>query len=71
MATHKVAAGQVWLAQSTGQMYLVTRIYSQLFDDYAVLRRVGGEDTVRIKLQSGHSEGPLPGFALQSAGALD
>lgn len=71
MASHKVAAGQVWLAQSSGQMYLVTRTYSQLFDDFAVLRRVGGDDTVRIKLQPAHPEGPLPGFALQKANALD
>lgn len=71
MAPHKVAAGQVWLAQSSGQTYLVTRTYAQLFDDYAVLRQVGGEDTVRIKLQPAHAEGPMPGFVLQSAGALD
>lgn len=71
MAMHKVAAGQVWLAQSSGQMYLVTRTYSQLFDDYAVLRRVGGDDTLRVKLQSAHAEGPLPGFVLQVANALE
>lgn len=71
MAPHKVAAGQVWLAQSSGQTYLVTRTYSQLFDDFAVLRRVGGDDTLRIKLQPAHAEGPLPGFVLQVANALE
>lgn len=71
MAPHKVAAGQVWLSQSSGQMYLVTRTYSQLFDDFAVLRRVGGDDTVRIKLEPARADGPMPGFALQVANALD
>lgn len=71
MATHKVAAGQVWREQASGQMFLVTRIYSQLFDDYAVLRKVGSEETLRMKLQPSHAEGPMPGFAHQSTGALD
>lgn len=64
MARSNIAPGQIWRQEATGAHYLVTRVYSELFDRYAVLRRVEGEETFRLKLRSGAV--PLPGYAQES-----
>ena len=62
MAVKKILLGQVWKKDATGDNYLVTKLYSEAFSTYAMLRRVNGEDVMRIKVeQSGDSAG-LKGF---------
>ncbi|MHB8734973.1 MAG: hypothetical protein ACYC6M_06685 [Terriglobales bacterium] len=66
MAT--VAPGQIWREETTGTHYLVVRVYSELFDNYAVLRQTEGEATRRVKLAKNPVQ-PLPGF-VQESGAF-
>jgi hypothetical protein len=70
MAKASVAPGQIWRADSTGVHYLVTRIYSELFDEFAVLRCTDGQtttETLRVKIRNNDPRGPLPGYT-QEAG---
>jgi hypothetical protein len=60
-----IAAGQIWRQDATGSHFLVTRVYAELFDRFAILRRVEGEETVRLKLRPGSA--PLPGYTQESA----
>lgn len=64
MARTNIAPGQIWRQDATGVHYLVTRVYSELFDRYAILRRVEGEETFRLKLRAGAM--PLPGYTQES-----
>ena len=66
MAKHRVAAGQIWREKATGTDFLVTRVYAQLFEEIAVLRQVGGEESRRVKLAPAAPEGPLAGYVQQS-----
>lgn len=63
-----VAPGQIWREQATGTHFLVVRVYSELFDHFAVLRPTEGETTRRIKLARPPAP-PLPGF-VQESGAF-
>jgi hypothetical protein len=56
--------GQVWRNNASGDNYLVTRIYQEVFTTYAVLRKVGDETggTVRVKVQKGADGVTLPGY---------
>lgn len=66
MSKSKVAAGQIWRQDATGVHFLVTRVYNELFDQFAILRRVEGEETMRLKVQGRDLQHPLPGFTQES-----
>ncbi|MBI4467659.1 MAG: hypothetical protein HY656_09595 [Acidobacteria bacterium] len=59
-----VLLGQVWQNSSTGENYLVTKTYQEVFSTYAVLRKVGDETggTVRVKVQKTAEGVALPGY---------
>ncbi len=38
MAVKNIKLGQVWRQDATGQDHLVTKVYSEVFSQYAVLR---------------------------------
>ena len=38
MAVKSIKLGQVWRQDSSGQDYLVTKVYSEVFSQFAVLR---------------------------------
>jgi len=59
-----VLMGQVWRNDASGDNYLVTRIYQEVFTTLAVLRKVGDEagGTVRVKVQKGGEGVTLPGY---------
>jgi hypothetical protein len=48
----------------TGDNWLVTKVYSELFASYAVLRKVGGTDADlrRVKVGKSADGATLPGF---------
>ena len=54
MAVKSIQLGQVWRKDENGQDYLVTKLYSEVFTQYAVLRpaEVNAPDapTVRVKV---------------------
>ena len=59
-----ILIGQVWKNQQSGEKYLVTRIYKEVFSTYAVLRKVGQEnaDGTRVKVGKSAEGAVLPGY---------
>jgi len=61
-----VQAGQVWRNDSSGANFLVTKVYSELFTQYAMLRPANVSapqaDTVRVKIARENEGMTLPGY---------
>jgi hypothetical protein len=64
VAVPSIQLGQVWQLEATGENWLVTKVYSEVFTSYAVLRKVGGmdADVRRVKVQKAADGVGLPGF---------
>ena len=64
MAVSSIQLGQVWRASDTGETWLVTKVYSEVFASYAVLRKVGGgdNDVRRVKVDKSAEGVGLPGY---------
>jgi hypothetical protein len=64
LAVSSILLGQIWQLQATGDNWLVTKVYSEVFTSYAVLRKVGGgdADVCRVKVGKGADSVELPGF---------
>lgn len=59
-----IQLGQVWQNTQSGENYLVTKTYQEVFTTVAVLRKVGDETggTVRVKVQKSGDGVTLPGY---------
>ena len=66
MAVESIKLGQVWRLIESGDYWLVTKVYSEVFTSYAVLRKVGGsdQDVRRVKVEKSVKGVALPGFSL-------
>lgn len=66
MSVKSILLGQVWRNDQTGQDYLVTKIYNEVFTQYAMLRTANAAaaqtDTVRVKIQKTAEGATLPGY---------
>ena len=62
MSVRKILLGQVWRKDATNETYLVTKLYNEVFSTYAVLRKIGGEELLRIKVEKQGDSALLPGF---------
>jgi hypothetical protein len=63
MAVAKIQAGQVWRSDETGEDWLVTKVYSEAFASYAMLRRAGrGDEVRRVKVSNSPQGAALPGY---------
>jgi hypothetical protein len=64
VAVPSIRLGQVWRLQATGDNWLVTKVYSEVFASYVVLRKVGGgdDDVRRVKVERAPEGVALPGF---------
>ena len=64
MPVPSIQLGQLWKLNDTGDTWLVTKMYSELFASYAVLRKVGGTDADvrRVKVDKGSDSATLPGY---------
>ena len=64
MAVASIQLGQLWRLNETGDYWLVTKQYSEVFASYAVLRKVGGsdQDVRRVKVEKSAEGVSLPGF---------
>ena len=62
MSVKKILLGQVWRKDGTNDTYLVTKLYSEVFSTYAVLRKIGGEEILRIKVEKQDNGSTLPGY---------
>jgi len=74
VAVKNIKLGQVWRQESSGQDYLVTKVYSEVFSQYAVLRlaEVTAPDTptVKVKVTKSADGVTLPGFSFTQEGAF-
>ena len=62
MAVKKILLGQVWRKDDTNDTYLVTKVYNDVFTTYAMLRKVGGEEVMRVKVEKEGALSVLRGF---------
>ena len=62
MAVKKILLGQVWRKDDTSDTYLVTKLYNEVFSTFAVLRKVGGEGVLRVKVEKQGDLSLLRGF---------
>jgi hypothetical protein len=60
----KIQIGQLWKKADTGDIYLVTRIYSEALSTVVVLRKSGAESeaTIRVKADKTAQGQNIPGF---------
>ena len=74
MAVKAVKLGQVWRKDEDGKDYLITKVYSEVFTQYAVLRpaAVTAPDapTVRVKVAKSADGISLPGFTFTQEGSF-
>ena len=66
MAVKSIQLGQVWRNDQTAQNYLVTKVYTEVFTQWAILRiadsTAASTDTVRVKVQKSGEGATLPGY---------
>ena len=62
MAVKKILLGQVWRKDNTNDTYLVTKVYSEVFSTFAMLRKTQGEEVLRVKIQKQGDLSFLRGF---------
>jgi hypothetical protein len=74
MAVKSIQLGQVWRQDSSGQDYLVTKLYSEVFAQFALLRpaEVTAPDapTVKVKVAKSPTGASLPGFTFTQEGSF-
>ena len=66
MSVKTIQLGQVWRHNTDSLNYLVTKVYSEVFTQYAILRRADAtaatSDTTRVKIQRTSDGVTLPGY---------
>jgi hypothetical protein len=74
VAVKSIKLGQVWRKDADGKDYLVTKVYSEVFAQYAMLRpaEVNAPDapTVRVKVAKSADGASLPGFTFTQEGSF-
>jgi len=74
MAVKSIQLGQVWRSDADGQDYLVTKVYSEVFTQFAVLRPAGltapDAPTTRVKVTKGSDGAALPGYTFTQEGSF-
>jgi len=66
MAVKAIQAGQVWRNDEDGNNFLVTKVYTEVFTQYAMLRpanvRAPQAETIRLKVVKTEDGIALPGY---------
>ncbi len=66
MSVKSIQLGQVWRNDTDALNYLVTKVYSEVFTQYAILRRADATaasgDTTRVKVSKTAEGVTLPGY---------
>jgi hypothetical protein len=66
MSVKSIQLGQVWRNDQDGRNYLVTKLYNEVFSQFAMLRPADATaattDTVRIKVAKTADSATLPGY---------
>jgi hypothetical protein len=65
MSVRKIQLGQLWKQDATGDIYLVTRLYSEALNTVVVLRKSGseGEAQLRVRVERGGRGQTIVGFS--------
>ena len=65
MSVTKIQVGQLWKQDTSGDIYLVTRLYSEALNTVAVLRKSGaeGEAQLRVRVERSSKGQTLVGFS--------
>ena len=65
MGVNKIQIGQLWKKNGTGDIYLVTRLYSEALNTMVILRKSGAEEQaqVRVRVQHAGTGQTIPGFS--------
>jgi hypothetical protein len=65
MAIVKIQIGQLWKKNDTGEIFLVTRVYSEALSTVAILRKSGseGEAQIRVKVERTAGGQGIMGFS--------
>jgi hypothetical protein len=74
VAVKSIQLGQVWRKDGSGQDYLVTKVYSELFSQFVMLRpaEVNAPEapTVKVKVSKNAEGVSLPGFTFTQEGSF-
>ena len=64
MPVAKIQIGQLWKHEKSGEVFLVTRVYSEALATMAVLRKSGAENEalIRVKVDRVPGGQSLPGY---------
>jgi hypothetical protein len=66
MPVKSIQLGQVWRNDANGTNYLVTKLYNEVFTQYAMLREANSNaanaGTQRVKVTKGADGATLPGY---------
>ena len=66
MSVKAIQLGQVWRNNQNGKNFLVTKVYSELFTQYVILRQADAnaaeKDTIRVKVQKEADGASIPGY---------
>ncbi|HSA93418.1 MAG TPA: hypothetical protein VLE48_10435 [Terriglobales bacterium] len=66
MSVKAIQLGQVWRNDADGLNYLVTKLYKEVFTQFAMLRHAdataASSDTVRVKVEKTADGFTLPGY---------
>jgi hypothetical protein len=65
MSVKKLQVGQLWRKDDTGDIYLVTRVYTEVLSTMVVLRKSGaeGETLTRLKAEKNAHGVTIPGYS--------
>ena len=74
MAVKSIQLGQIWRSDENGQDYLVTKVYNEVFTQYAMLRPAGmaapDAQALRIKVAKNAEGSSLPGYTFTQEGSF-
>jgi len=74
VAVNSIQLGQVWRSDTDGQDYLVTKVYNEVFSQFAMLRPAGitapDAPTVRVKVVKNPEGAALPGYTFTQDGSF-
>jgi hypothetical protein len=66
MPVKSIQLGQVWRNDESGQNYLVTKIYNEVFAQFVMLRHAAADAasaaTLRVKILNSPEGATLPGY---------